>query len=93
MYGKLIDNKLFIAPKKLDGNGIVVYNPPSEMYLLQGWKFLIFVDMPNDAPDGYEYEEGWEETLDTIAQTWTLVKSSNDIDEVEVYNIIFGEIE
>ena len=38
MYGKLIDGNLTIAPKKLNGDGVVVYNPPAEMYTRAGYK-------------------------------------------------------
>lgn len=89
MYGKLIDDELHIAPKKLNGDGVVVYNPPAEMYLEQGWKPVTFVDTP-EAPSGYYYESGWEEQTDAIVQTWTLTPLPDDIDEAEAYDIIFG---
>jgi hypothetical protein len=63
MYGKLIEGNLRIAPKVLPGEGTIVYNPPAEMYLAQGWKPVEFTEAP-DAPAGYHYESGWEETGD-----------------------------
>jgi len=92
MYAKLIDGVLSTAPKKLPGDGVIVYNPPAEMYLEQGWKPVTFVDPP-EAPAGYYCESGWEEREDTIMQTWTLVPLPEDIDEREAYNIIFGGAE
>ena len=89
MYGKLIEGELQIAPKKLNGGGVVVYNPPAEMYLAQGWKPVTFVDPP-EAPSGYYYESGWEETAKAIVQTWTLTPLPDDIDEAEAYDIICG---
>lgn len=89
MYGKLIDGELQIAPKKLNGDGVVVYNPPAEMYLERGWKPMQYTDMP-EAPVGYYYESGWEEQTDAIVQTWTLTPLPDDIDEAEAYDIIFG---
>lgn len=89
MYAKLIDGNLQIAPKKLPGDGTIVYNPPAEMYLEQGWKPVTFTDEP-EAPAGYYYESGWEEQTDAIVQVWTLVPMPDDIDEAEAYNIIFG---
>lgn len=89
MYAKLIDDALTIAPKKLNGEGVIVYNPPAEMYLAQGWKPVTFVDPP-EAPSGYYYESGWEEQTDAIMQTWTLTPLPDDIDEAEAYDIIFG---
>lgn len=92
MYGKLIDGELYGAPKKLSGDGVVVYNPPAEMYLEQGWKPVTFVDPP-EAPSGYYYESGWEEQTDAIVQTWILTPLPDDIDEAEAYDIIFGGAE
>lgn len=89
MYGKLIDGELCGAPKKLNGDGVVVYNPPAEMYLEQGWKPVRFTDEP-EAPSGYTFESGWEEQTDAIVQTWTLTPLPDDIDEAEAYDIIFG---
>ena len=91
MYGKLIDNELKAAPPKLPGNGVNVWNPPAEMYLEQGWKPVTFNDPPDDAPEGYHYENGWEENESAIVQTWTLVESPDDIDEAEAWEILFGE--
>lgn len=92
MYGKLNDGNLMIAPRKLNGDGVVVYNPPAEMYREQGYKPVEFTDAP-EALDGFYYESGWEETADSIAQTWALVPLPDDIDDAEAYNIIFGGAE
>lgn len=89
MYAKLIDGVLHIAPKKLPGDGVIVYNPPESMYREQGWKPVTFVDPP-EAPSGYYYEPGWEEQPDAIVQTWTLTPLPDDIDDAEAYGIIFG---
>ncbi len=89
MYGKLHDGELQYAPNKLPGDGVVVYNPPAEIYLAQGWKPVRFTDMP-EAPTGYYCESGWEEQADAIVQTWTFTPLPDDIDEAEAFNIIFG---
>lgn len=89
MYGKLIDGNLKIAPRKLNGDGVVVYNPPEAMYRAAGYKPVKFTDAP-EAPEGYYYESGWEEQDDAIVQTWTLTPLPDDIDEAEAYDIIFG---
>ncbi len=90
MYAKLIEGVLRTAPKKLPGDGVVVYNPPEEMVLEQGWKPVRFTDEP-EAPIGYYYESGWEEQENAIVQTWTLVELPDDIDEAEAWEILFGE--
>ena len=93
MYGKLIDGNLDVAPKKLPGEGTVVYNPPAEMYLAAGYKPVTYTPEPGDPPAGYAYEPGWEETEDEIVQTWTLVELPDDVDEAEAFEILFGGAE
>lgn len=91
-YGKLIDGDLQFAPRKLNGDGVVVYNPPAEMYAAQGWKPVEFTDAP-EAPSGYYYESSWEEQDEEIVQTWHLVELPDEVDDAEAYNIIFGGAE
>lgn len=91
-YGKLIDGELQFAPRKLNGDGVVVYNPPAEMYLAAGYKPVEFTDAP-EAPEGYAYESSWEETAESIVQTWTLVPLPDEVDEAEAFDIIFGGTE
>jgi len=90
MYGKLIEGELQTAPKKLEINDNCVWNAPSEEYLAQGWKLVRFTDEP-EAPTGYYYESGWEETETEIVQTWTLVELPDEVDDAEAFSIIFGE--
>ena len=92
MYGKLENGILRYAPRKLPGDGTIVYNPPTEMYLAAGYKPVTFTEAP-EAQEGYYYESGWEEQDDAIVQTWTLVQEPDDIDEAEAFDIIFGGAE
>lgn len=92
MYGKLQDGSLIVAPKRLPGDGTIVYNPPAEMYLAQGWKPVEYTEAP-EPPAGYTYEPGWEETDEAIVQTWTLVELPDEVDEAEAFDIIFGGAE
>lgn len=89
MFGKLINGALRIAPKKLPGEGVTVYNPPAEMYAAAGYKPVTFTDAP-EAPEGFYYESGWEEQNEAIVQVWTLVELPDDVDEAEAFDIIFG---
>ena len=89
MYAKITGGNIRFAPNRLEGDGVVVYNPPAEMYAAQGWKPVTFTDAP-EAPEGYTYESGWDEQTDAIVQTWTLTPLPDDIDEAEAYDIIFG---
>ena len=92
MHAKLIDGNLQIAPKKLPGDGTIVYNPPAEMYAAAGYKPVTFTEAP-EAPEGYYYESGWEEQSEAIVQTWILTPLPDDIDDAEAYDIIFGGAE
>ena len=86
-YGRLDSGYIRFAPRKLNGDGVTVYNPPAEMYIAQGWKPLTYTEQP-EAPEGYDYVEGWEDTGDTIVQTWTLVE--RELDDSELLNILLG---
>lgn len=93
MYAKMNEGGIVFAPNKLSGDGVIVYNPPAEMYLEQGWKPIEYTEQPDDPPAGYYYESGWEEQTDAIVQVWTMVPLPDDIDEREAYDIIFGGAE
>lgn len=88
MYGKLINGFLQIAPKKLNGDGVVVYNPPARMYREQGWKVVIATH--EDPPEDYYFEEEWVERETTIEIKRTLVPIPNEISDEEAFEIIFG---
>ena len=88
MYAKLIDGALQIAPKKLPGDGIIVYNPPAKMYRDQGWKTVI--DNHEEPPEGYYFEEEWVEKETTIEIKRTLVPIPDEVSDDEAFEIIFG---
>ena len=75
MYGKLNDGNLTIAPRKLPGDGVVVYNPPESMYRAQGWKPVEFTDAP-EAPEGEDEED--EETERAAEEAFSM--SAEDLD-------------
>ena len=89
MYGKLTDGRLITAPKMLVIGDTKVWNATAEQYSAQGWLLVVYTDMPTP-PEGYGYESGWEQTEDSIVQTWTLVELPDDIDDSEILNIILG---
>ena len=93
MYAKIEDGMFIIAPGKLPGDGVIVYNPPAEMYLASGYKPVTYTDPPEDPPEGYTYENSWEEQENAIVQVWTLVKLPDDVDEFELVDILFGGLE
>lgn len=89
MYAKLIDNNFIIAPKKLNGENVIVYNPPAEMYASQGWLPVVFTEEP-EAPSGYIYEPSWEQRNGKIVQIWMLIELLDDVDSDEALEILLG---
>lgn len=89
MYAKLINGNLTVAPKMLTIGDNHVWNASAADYAAQGWLPVVYTDMPTP-PEGYDYESGWEQTEDSIVQTWTLVELPDDIDDAEALNIILG---
>ena len=73
MYAKLINGTLRSAPKKVDYNGKIIFNPTEEILLELGYLPVTYTDMPTDAPDGQHYESSWSQTDAEIAQVWELV--------------------
>lgn len=74
MYAKLINNRLQIAPKRVQHNGGTVFNPPADVLLALGYLPVTYTDPPVDAPDGQHYEPHWEQTDAAIVQAWELVE-------------------
>ena len=83
MYGKVIHG--YLRSSKVE------YQTEEE-YFKAGYKPVEFTPCP-DAPSGYDYVVGWEETDEAIVQTWTLVELPDDIDDSEAFGIIFGGAE
>lgn len=90
MYGKIIDGVLRFAPKKVEYNDTIIFNPPDSVYEALGYYPIHYTEMPDDAPDGYHYESAWEQKETEILQTWHLVEDSDEISDEEAFAIIFG---
>lgn len=88
MYAKFIDGEIIFAKRIEEIDGVQVKFPTEEQYRSIGFKPVRFTEMP-EAPDGYQYEEGFREETDAIVQTWELKES--EVDEAEAWNILFGE--
>ena len=92
MYAKLIHGQLVYAPRKMNteigGEPYVVYNPPAEMLIADGWLPVVYTDEPGDAPEGYHYEPTYTEEGGEIVQGWALVET--DYSDAEAYDILFG---
>ena len=73
----------------VDCGDYVVYNPPGEIYLEQGWLPVRYTDPPEAEP-GWHYEESWAEESGEIVQGWELVRDPDDISADEAIDIILG---
>lgn len=88
-YAKLINNYPQFAPRHLTVGNYVIYNPPGEIYLEQGWLPVRNTEPPVAEP-GWHYEETWSEASGEIVQGWVLVKDPDDISADEAIEIILG---
>lgn len=97
MYAKLISGALRSAPKKVDYNGKIIFNPTEEILLELGYLPVTYTDMPTDAPDGQHYESSWSQTDTEIVQVWEMVdnpaETEPELSADEALNIIMGVAE
>ena len=73
VYGKIVNNSLQIAPRKVIWHGMRVFNPSPAKLAELGYKPVVFTDEPGEPPEGYHYEETWTETETDIEEGWVLV--------------------
>lgn len=97
MHAKLQNGFLRSAPKTIVLDGRTINNPYPEELEQLGYKPVVYVDMPTDAPDGKHYESGWSETDTDIRQEWTLtddpVYPEPELSADEALNIIMGVVQ
>ena len=87
-YAKLIDNYPLFASRHLTVGKNIIYNPPEEIYLEQGWLPVRFTDQPEPQGYGY-YTETWSEQNGEIVQDWEWVEET-DVSPEEALEILFG---
>ena len=100
-YAKLIDGALVYAPRKIqtviDGKPYNTYNPKDEQLAAQGWLTVRYTDPPDDAPEGYHYEDSFAEGDGEIVQEWTLVEDPDPAEEEvspdEAMEYLFGGVD
>lgn len=90
-YAQLINGVLRYAPKKVSIGDKLIYNPTGETLEALGYYPLSYTDMPDDAPQGYHYESGWQQGEASIIQIWTLAEDDDEITDDEALLIILGE--
>ena len=67
-YGTLENGKLILAPNPLITGGNMIYNPPNEMYIEQGYLPIERTEPPE--ADKF-YTATWEESDGKIIIVWT----------------------
>lgn len=100
-YAKIIDGVFTPAPRKIqreiDGVQYVTYNPTGEMLVEQGWLPVRYTDPPDDAPEGYHYEDSLAEGDGEIVQDWTLAEDPDPAEEEvspdEAMEYLFGGVD
>lgn len=74
MLGKIIDEKLTYPPHRITLDGMQIFNPTETQLVSAGYKEIQETSIPEEpAPDGQHYEAQYEDTGDTITQSWVLV--------------------
>ena len=95
MYGKLIQGQIYYAPKKIEINNSIVYNPTGSQLESLGYKIINVIPQP-EYSEGYHLEPIWSETNVSIIKSWEIVKNpeededSSDSYDSEILNIILG---
>lgn len=92
IYGKLINNTLSIAPRRLTIDGCVVFNPTDAQYEAAGYLPAIYTPAP-EAPEGYYAEPHWKEQDGEIVEVWEFVPIPDEPTADELLDIITGVIE
>lgn len=73
MLGKIIDGVLTYPPHRIVLDGMQIFNPTETQLVSAGYKPIVEIDMPDDAPEGQHYEAQYTDFGDTITQSWVLV--------------------
>lgn len=89
MFGKLIENRLIVAPPVIDTEEAHIYNPSHEVLRAAGYKLVIMAGRPATDP-GFHAESRWEDREDGILQEWVIVEDPGDLDQGELLEILLG---
>lgn len=77
MYGKIIENELFKAPKKIGHNGRWYFNASEEVMRAEGYKPVVYEEMP-EFREGFSIEPIYRETELEIHVYWGYKQLEND---------------
>lgn len=73
MLGKIIDGVLTYPPHRIVLSGMQIFNPTETQLVSAGYKPIVEIDMPDDAPEGQHYEAQYTDGETQITQSWVLV--------------------
>lgn len=73
MLGKIIDGVLTYPPHRIILDGMQIFNPTETQLISAGYKPIVEIDMPDDAPEGQHYEAQYADGETQITQSWVLV--------------------
>ena len=73
MLGKIIDGVLTYPPHRIVLDGMQIFNPTETQLVSAGYKPIVEIDMPDDAPEGQHYEAQYTDGETQITQSWVLV--------------------
>lgn len=90
-YAKLINNYPSYAPNPIIHNRQRIGNPPSEVYLAEGYKPVTYTEQPEPQGIGW-WDEVWTETDEAIVQSWSWHEAAeeDEISDSEALNILAG---
>lgn len=74
MLGKIIDGVLTYPPHRIVLDGMQIFNPTETQLISAGYKPIVEIDMPDDAPEGQHYEAQYTDEETQITQSWVLVE-------------------
>lgn len=70
MYGKLVNNHIVYAPKKVTINGNTILNPTNDILEQSGYYEIIYTNQP-DSTEYQNYISSYEQQENKIVQVWT----------------------
>lgn len=74
MLGKIINGQLTYPPNRIVLSGMQIFNPTETQLVSAGYKPIVEIDMPDDAPEGQHYEARYTDGETQITQSWVLVE-------------------
>lgn len=89
-YAKLINNYPSYAPNPILVDGNWIGNPPGSVYEEQGYKSVVYNDMPAESPgEGMMWSEKWTEDAEHIYRGWEAIAQPEPSAD-DVINYLFG---